>query len=205
MEFYYQAFNSDRVWSKKAHDKNHYKKMPLDKVNEVFRKKIKDLPVLIYLTIDTVIIDVDPRNGGLDSLITLSDSIGLDLTDCKKCPILKTGRGGFHIFFTNPKKAEFISSHRDFKGIDILSKGSRSIAPGSQFNPTIYASDMAKYADDVTKSWDGLYTMLDGSISIEDAKEIPQKIVNIFKKPEKTENQNQAKKEHSKLLMLCLF
>ena len=64
MIYYYRAFNYDRKWSKIDHDINHYKKLPLDQIDEIFRKIEVDLPILIYLTIDTIVVDVDPRNGG---------------------------------------------------------------------------------------------------------------------------------------------
>ena len=119
----------------------------------------------------------------MTSLVALSDAVGQDLTNCSKFPILKTGRGGFHIFFTNPEKIQLRVNISDFPGIDILSEGYKSYAPVPQFNLSIYKYDLDKYSKDVTKEWDGCYKMLEGSISIEDAPVVPTKLVQLFEKP----------------------
>lgn len=79
-----------------------------------------------------LVIDVDPRNGGADSLDILSKDIGVDLFKLNT-PIVRTGGGGFHIFLKKPADLRVVKKRYDlWAGIDFLSSGSFVVGVGSQ-------------------------------------------------------------------------
>jgi len=73
-----------------------------------------------------VVVDIDPRNGGTETLKALEQELG-------KLPITlkaKTGGGGHHYFFAAPNKP-MRSGKALGAGIDFLAEGSYAIMPGS--------------------------------------------------------------------------
>lgn len=78
-----------------------------------------------------VVIDVDPRNGGNDSL-SLHAGAGRLLP---KCPTAKTGNNGRHFFFQLPTGLK-PSKDRLGKGIDVKSTGGYVVAAPSWIAPT---------------------------------------------------------------------
>jgi len=71
---------------------------------------------------DLIVIDVDARNGGLESYAKLVERCP-EILDCEF--IVETGSGGGsrHLYFKNPKTKKINSHHPDFKGIDFKSSG----------------------------------------------------------------------------------
>lgn len=60
---------------------------------------------------ERLVVDVDPRNGGFESLEKLNNAIGLNLIDESGFTV-STGGGGYHIYFSNvpPIVVKFSSS-----------------------------------------------------------------------------------------------
>lgn len=78
-----------------------------------------------------IVIDVDERSGGLESLKKLQQDINVDLfNEC--AAIVKTGGGGFHFYFKkNPSLSLGCKMPEKYKGIDIKQKGGFVVMPGS--------------------------------------------------------------------------
>lgn len=75
-----------------------------------------------------VVLDVDPRNGGDESLRTIEDQYG-PLPHTWRC---LTGGGGEHIFFAPPSGVEVRSSNDGIaRGLDIKASGGYVIGAGS--------------------------------------------------------------------------
>jgi hypothetical protein len=72
-----------------------------------------------------LVIDVDPRNGGEETLAKLLAELGPLPTDM----VVRTGGGGLHYYlrYTGPK----FSKPSDWRGIDIKYDGGYVVAPGS--------------------------------------------------------------------------
>ena len=79
----------------------------------------------------TIVLDVDPRHGGDDSLATLEASFG----KLPETPTVLTGGGGLHIYFRHPGIEIPNSAGRVGPGIDVRGDGGYVIAP-----PSIHAS-----------------------------------------------------------------
>jgi hypothetical protein len=73
-----------------------------------------------------VVIDVDPRNGGMETIAKLA----ADGCTFPSCPEARTGNGGLHLFFALPKKLKS-SKNRLGKGIDVKSTGGYVVAAPS--------------------------------------------------------------------------
>jgi Bifunctional DNA primase/polymerase, N-terminal len=78
-----------------------------------------------------VVIDVDPRNGGFDSLSKLAGGGNL----FPACPSAKTGNNGRHLYFRLPSGLKS-SKDRLGPGIDIKSTGGYVVAAPSWIAPT---------------------------------------------------------------------
>jgi len=74
-----------------------------------------------------VVIDIDPRHGGLESMRALLDEHG-PLPDG---PRVRTGSGGWHLLFSSPAATVKNSVNRVGPGIDVRSDGGYVIAPPS--------------------------------------------------------------------------
>lgn len=76
-----------------------------------------------------VILDVDPRNGGLDSLEELELNIGPLPYTLKAI----SGSGGFHFYFNVPAGIRIKKGplHKDLPGLDFQSDGSQTLLPPS--------------------------------------------------------------------------
>lgn len=72
---------------------------------------------------DVCVVDVDPRNGGLESVNKLAQVF--DLRDSMTLRVnTPSGNGdGFHLYFRKPVNLALRGSRSDFLGIDIKSKG----------------------------------------------------------------------------------
>lgn len=71
-----------------------------------------------------VVLDVDPRNGGADSL----DALVAEYGELPPSPIARTGGGGTHYYFLAPGQA---SVHGVRPGLDLQSNGTYVVAPPS--------------------------------------------------------------------------
>jgi len=79
-----------------------------------------------------VVVDIDPRNGGADSVSRLAGR-GFLFPDC---PQAKTGNNGRHLFFALPSAGLRPSKDRLGRGIDIKSTGGYVVAAPSWIAPS---------------------------------------------------------------------
>lgn len=89
-----------------------------------------------------LIIDVDPKNGGLDSFAALCWDTD---TDFASYPRTNTGRGngGFHLYMSKPAEVRLKWHLHGYPGIDFQTLGRYVVAPGSVHPETglLYAWD----------------------------------------------------------------
>ena len=77
-----------------------------------------------------IVIDVDKRNGGLESLKQLETDLGYSLFD--KCnTIVETGGGGYHFVFIKPEDVKVTKVIKGYQGIDIKTHGGFVVIAGS--------------------------------------------------------------------------
>ena len=74
-----------------------------------------------------VVLDIDPRNNGLESLAELERERG-QLPDTAR---VWTGGGGFHIYFTVPSGTDRVPSRLLRPGVELKAQGSYVLAPPS--------------------------------------------------------------------------
>lgn len=110
-----------------------------------------------------LVLDVDPRNGGEDSIARLSSAIGIDLAEWT--PVTRTGSGGLHLWMKKPAGLDVQGKLKDFPGIDIKTKGGQVVAPGSIHPDT-----------------KGLYALDDPWDEISDLPDLPQKLSDLVRK-----------------------
>ncbi|KAF7598593.1 MAG: hypothetical protein CGU29_11855 [Candidatus Dactylopiibacterium carminicum] len=75
-----------------------------------------------------LVIDVDPRNGGDDSIAKLSANLGLDLGTF---PHVATGGGGHHYYLRKPSDVATFGKLAAYPGIDFKTVGGQVVAPGA--------------------------------------------------------------------------
>lgn len=75
-----------------------------------------------------IVLDIDPRNGGLESLLRLEETYG----KLPPTPRVKTGGGGLHLYFKYPDKPVTSCVLQGFPGIEVLSDGKLAVAPPSR-------------------------------------------------------------------------
>lgn len=83
----------------------------------------------VRLDAEHLVLDVDPRNGGAESLARLSSAIGIDLATWT--PATRTGSDGLHLWMKKPADLDVQGRLKDFPGIDLKTKGGQVVAPGS--------------------------------------------------------------------------
>lgn len=66
-----------------------------------------------------LIVDVDPRNGGLTGLKNLEDALDMNLEDEAGLTV-RTGGGGFHFYFRAPADVRMVTALKEFKGVDFI-------------------------------------------------------------------------------------
>ena len=85
------------------------------------------------LTRGLMVIDVDARNGGVDSFKRLCDDLEIDLYD--ECAyVVNTGSGGgsMHLYFKSPMPPKALMQHHDkYKGIDFKCNSGFVVGAGS--------------------------------------------------------------------------
>lgn len=78
-----------------------------------------------------LVVDVDARNGGVESFAKLCRDIDMDLThNCGLVVQTGSGKGSMHLYYKAPELAALIQSHKDYPGIDFKSSGF-CVGPGS--------------------------------------------------------------------------
>ncbi len=78
---------------------------------------------------DTLIIDIDPRNGGNESWEQLKGDI--DAKKIVETYAVQTGSGGLHYYLQKPTDAKLYKKHKNYPGIDFLTSGMYAITEGS--------------------------------------------------------------------------
>jgi len=78
-----------------------------------------------------LVVDVDPRSGGRESLARLQANLSIDLS---YAPAVPSGRGdgGRHIYLHKPGGFRVRKAVTGYSGIDIKTKGGYVLAPGSR-------------------------------------------------------------------------
>ena len=82
----------------------------------------------------TLVIDVDRHSGGRDgwkSLTRLVDDLYLYPLDEITPAIVKTGGGGFHLYFRKPQGIRIRKTIPEYPGLDFCSKGQQVVAVGA--------------------------------------------------------------------------
>lgn len=80
---------------------------------------------------DHIVIDIDPRNGGTESLVELQNDTGVVLRDVCSA-VIKTGGNGTHYYFRKEEAANLgWKLPEKYKGIDIKQAGGFVIISGS--------------------------------------------------------------------------
>ncbi|MDR6303062.1 hypothetical protein GGQ85_000743 [Nitrobacter vulgaris] len=82
----------------------------------------------VRLKPNQLVIDIDPRNGGLDSFERFCIDHGLDDS---LFPRVVTGSGGLHIYMAKPADVLIRKGLKEYPGIDFLSRGTQVVAAGS--------------------------------------------------------------------------
>lgn len=75
-----------------------------------------------------LVIDVDPKNGGLESFERLCEKV----PELKECAVtVKTGGGGFHLYYEKPVDLNVKGTMKEYPGVDFKHKGGFVVAAGS--------------------------------------------------------------------------
>jgi hypothetical protein len=78
-----------------------------------------------------IVLDVDKRNGGFESLAKLNKDLKMDFEKESEF-VVTTGGGGLHVFFKAPEGVALVSHHKKYVGIDFKSgSGSYLVGCGS--------------------------------------------------------------------------
>lgn len=113
----------DHGWQNKGY--------PDDFKFEVWEKICKCNGLGWALSEDHIVVDVDPRNGGLESLDKLQSDIGINLFEYCNA-IVKTGGNGWHFYFKkDPLSSMGCKMPSKYVGIDIKQKGGFVVIAGS--------------------------------------------------------------------------
>ncbi|WIH06942.1 AAA family ATPase [Xanthomonas translucens pv. graminis] len=157
-------------------------KMPADKrwqersyeQGEVLERARRDgLNLGVRLPADVVVVDVDPRNfpAGRDSLAELAAAFDLPLA---LAPHVLTGNlshPGEHFYFRKPAGVLLLDSVDGFEGVEFKSLGRQVVIPGS-----VHPSG-------------GKYRWASNSPSLHDMPDLPVRLVNAARRPERTRTQ----------------
>ena len=69
-----------------------------------------------------LVIDIDPRNGGIDGYSNLCDKLGYDPKD-RAGLVVSTGGGGWHIYFKRPPESVYVNHLKGIDGVDFKTSG----------------------------------------------------------------------------------
>lgn len=111
-----------------------------------------------------LIIDIDARNGGIESYSQLCKDAGINFDDAAGF-VVQTGSGGGsrHIYFKAPQGAALSQSLHEYKGVDFKSSGF-VIGAGSLHKSGMMYEAIKGHPDDITDA--------------------PEKLIELLKKPE---------------------
>ncbi|MGN6704396.1 MAG: bifunctional DNA primase/polymerase [Burkholderiaceae bacterium] len=99
-------------------------------VNDIWRVHYRCNGLGWALDADHIVIDVDKRSGGLQSLDKLQKDLSIDLfAECSA--IVKTGGGGWHFYFRKNGHENLGWKIKDYPGIDIKQAGGFVVIAGS--------------------------------------------------------------------------
>ena len=132
------------------------------------RAKCAGNNVGVRLEASHLVLDIDPRSipGGVD---TAREALGDYGVRFSQYPIVKTGSGGLHIYMTKPADIVLADHLRDWKGIELKSRGRQVVAPGS-IHPNGRQYRWAKTRFDPNDLWLG-------------APEAPEKLLKAGERP----------------------
>ncbi len=147
----------DRNWTKR----------PYDTRAVVARCLKENRNVGVRLTKGQLVLDIDPRNGGVDGFFNLCLELGLDP---KHFPRVETGSGGSHYYMTKPTDVPVLDTLKDYPGVEFKSKGRQVVAAGS-----IHPDTLAYY------KWDTSHP------PIGEMPEAPRKLLNFIRRPQRSE------------------
>lgn len=101
-----------------------------------------------------LVLDIDARNGGLESYDKLVKDTGLDFHD-ESGFVVKTGGGGWHYYFTVPKGVALVYHLPQYPGIDFKSgmgKGSFMVGCGSLHKSGMEYERDKGFPDEITEA-----------------------------------------------------
>ena len=75
-----------------------------------------------------LVIDLDPKNGGIENFNALCREHGIDIGDC---PMVRTPTGGVHLFFADPEGRWRNSTSKLARGVDTRGVGGYVVGAGS--------------------------------------------------------------------------
>ena len=109
---------------------------------------------------DLLIIDVDARNGGVESFNKLCKDLKTDLLgDCGFAVSTGSGGGSMHLYYRLPKIMSLMQTHKDYKGIDWKSSGYVIGAGSLHASGNIY-EELHGHPDDITEAPQAILDML---------------------------------------------
>lgn len=119
----------------------------------------------VLLGDDDIVLDVDPRNGGLESLERLQRDLGIDLS---RFPAVLSGRGdgGRHIYVKKPVGLRVRKNLDGYPGLDVKAKGGFVLGPASRHPET-----------------GGLYRPDHSTPSIAEVAEAPAQLLDALRRP----------------------
>lgn len=129
----------DRAWTTRQYDTSAL----------VADARERGLNLGVRLRPTDLVVDVDPRNGGDESLRALVAAIDLDLD---KYPHVTTGGGGHHYYMRKPGDLNTVGKLLQYPGIDFKKLGGQVVAPGAVHPETgrRYESEFWLLGPDVT-------------------------------------------------------
>ncbi|XWO45960.1 AAA family ATPase [[Pseudomonas] boreopolis] len=151
---------ADKRWQERSYDQG-----------EVLERARRDgLNLGVRLPADVVVVDVDPRNfpAGRDSLAELAAAFGLPLASAPHVLTGNLSHPGHHYYFRKPAGAVLLDSLEGFEGVELKSLGRQVVAPGS-VHPT-----------------GGLYRWASDSPPLHAMPELPGRLVEAARRPERT-------------------
>jgi hypothetical protein len=102
---------------------------------------------------DDLVIDVDPRNGGNESLAKLAKMLKLNI---KSPPRVATGADGLHLFGKKPPGLKINTKLADFPGLEFKTYGSQVVCGGSVHPDTLKRYTMTMFdPPDAGVMWPG--------------------------------------------------
>jgi hypothetical protein len=109
-----------------------------------------DYNIGIAIPEGVVVVDIDPRNGGLDSWIEWLDAYGVEFWNDEPCA--ETGGGGYHYWFRLPDGVDKLKKNIDSApGIDLLTHGRYVVAPPSVTDEAyVWATRLPDNLDDLS-------------------------------------------------------